>query len=126
MPATVVITAVPAGTLRIRLFPLSAMYRFPAPSIATPSGEFRPALVAAPPSPPYPVAPVPATVVITAVPAATLRIRLFPVSAMYRFPEASNTAPCGLRSPPLVASPPSFTPPPATVLIIGDAVIVKL
>ncbi len=77
-PATVVIT--PFETLRMRLLPVSAMYRLPAESTATPSGPFNSALVAGPLSPLKPCVPFPATVVIT--PFETLRMRLLPVSAM--------------------------------------------
>ena len=48
------------------------------------------AAVAWPPSPENPAVPVPATVVMMPVPAATLRIRLLPESAMYRLPAASK------------------------------------
>ena len=74
-----------ATTSRIRLLPLSAMNRFPAPSTAIPLGLFSSADVAGPPSPLkppphklHPVAPPPATVVITWVAASTRRIRLLP------------------------------------------------
>jgi hypothetical protein len=59
----VVIT--PPETLRIRLFPSSAMYRLPAESTATPPGLANWALVAGPLSPLKPGIPSPATVVIT-------------------------------------------------------------
>src|SRR2546425_132691 len=47
------------------------MYRFPAPSTATPDGWYSCAAVAAPPSPPKPYVPLPATVVISPVAAVT-------------------------------------------------------
>ena len=49
LPATVVM--VPLLTIRIRLLPKSAMYRFPARSAATSGGSEMPAPVAGPPSP---------------------------------------------------------------------------
>src|SRR5437773_11090275 len=58
LPATVVMIPVAAVTLRIRWLELSAMYRLPLASTATPAGTLRFAFVAAPPSP----APPPATV----------------------------------------------------------------
>jgi len=48
-------------TERMRLFPLSAMYRLPAASTATPLGSFNEAAAAGPPSPEYPQTPFPAT-----------------------------------------------------------------
>lgn len=77
-PATVVIT--PFATLRMRLLPVSATYRLPAESMATPSGAFNWALVAGALSPLKPGAPFPATVVI--VPLETLRMRWLAVSAI--------------------------------------------
>src|ERR1700676_2354779 len=62
VPATVVI--VPPLTLRMRLLARSAIYRLPAMSTETLSGEFNSALVAGPLSPEYPPTPFPATVVI--------------------------------------------------------------
>src|SRR6266480_4555930 len=77
LPATVLIV-VPV-TLRIRWSKVSAMYALPEPSTATPSGTFRLADVAAPPSPHAAVdgeqaVPLPATVLIVP-PGVTLRIR---------------------------------------------------
>ena len=69
-PATVVIT--PFETLRMRLLTVSAMYRLPAESTATPAGRYNWALVAGPLSP-QASEPPPATVVIT--PFETLRMR---------------------------------------------------
>jgi len=54
-------------TLRMRPLPASAMYRFPAASIASPAGPLSRAEVAALPSPPNPLLPMPATVVIVPV-----------------------------------------------------------
>src|ERR1035441_5252895 len=66
-PAMVVIT--PLETLRILWSDVSAMYRLPAESMATPVGPFNWALVAGPLSPSgvpvKPYVPFPATVVIT-------------------------------------------------------------
>src|SRR5438105_13617107 len=95
----------------------------PAGSTHTPSGALRLAAIAGPPSPAYAAVPLPATVVmIPGVPvgtpggrAATLRIRWFPVSAMYRLPAPSAAAPCGNESCAVVAGPPSplYAAPPA-------------
>src|SRR5690242_18393489 len=64
LPAIVVIS--PDGdTLRTTLFPVSAMYRFPTESTATPSGLLRDAAVAGPRSPEKPNNPLPAAVAIT-------------------------------------------------------------
>src|ERR1041385_2197327 len=79
-PATVVMVP-EEETFRTRLLPVSAMMRLPAPSTATPEGWYSVPLVAAPPSPEWPWAPLPATVVM--MPAGeSLRIRLLPASAM--------------------------------------------
>jgi len=56
------------------------MYRFPAASTATATGELSVALVAALPSPEYPGVPFPATVLM--LPPETLRTRWFAVSAI--------------------------------------------
>src|ERR1035441_2764037 len=69
-----------ASTSRIRLLPVSAMYRLPAGSTATPPGSLSAAPMAGPPSPQNPVYPFPATVMI--VPPDTLRIAVSNVSAM--------------------------------------------
>ena len=63
-PATVVMIPVLKSTLRIRWFPVSAIYMFSFKSTETPSGKFRDALVASPKSPVYPDCVTPATVVI--------------------------------------------------------------
>lgn len=56
------VVRVPSGaTLRIRLFPVSAMKRFPEASTARPSGAFTAADQAGPPSPERSQAPLPAT-----------------------------------------------------------------
>src|ERR1035441_1467067 len=113
-PATVVIT--PFETLRMQ-HPLSAMYRLPVESTATPVGLSNWALVAGPLSPLKPAVPFPATVVI--IPFATLRIRLLSSSAMYRLPAESKAIPWGDNLA-LIAGPlsPKEDPPPATVLIV--------
>jgi len=93
-----------------------------------PEGEANSALVAAKPSPEKPEVPVPAIVEMTPVDAATNRMRLLPVSAMYRLPEESTATALGKLSTAAVARHPSPTesveepqkgllPPPATVLI---------
>ena len=75
VPAIVVIVPVVAATKRMRFPPVSATYRLPAPSTATPCGECSRAAVAGPPSPVEPDVPLPATVVMMPVPTATLRMR---------------------------------------------------
>ena len=61
VPATTVIT--PLFTLRTQLFKVSAMYRLPAESRATPEGLFNGELAAEPFAPLKPAVPVPATTV---------------------------------------------------------------
>ena len=73
-PATVVIMPL-AFTLRMRLFDLSAMYRLPKVSTVSPTGPYKLALVACPPSPEKLKLPLPATVVIIPL-VSTLRMRL--------------------------------------------------
>src|SRR5947207_2716491 len=80
LPATVVMIPVAAVTLRIRWLELSAMYRLPLASTATPAGTLRLAFVAAPPSPAKPKTPLLATVVMIHVRQAALRIRSLPRS----------------------------------------------
>src|SRR5271156_3922982 len=63
-PANVVIIPVVPSTRRITLFPKSEMKMLPAPFADTLTGEFRVALVAKPPSPVCPAAPVPERVVM--------------------------------------------------------------
>ncbi len=70
---------------------MSAMYRLPAESTATPAGPANAALVAGPLSPLKPHVPFPATVVIT--PFETLRMRPLSKSAMYRLPAESTATP---------------------------------
>src|SRR5437667_6893 len=82
LPATVVMIPVAAATLRIRWLAESAMYRLPLASSAMPDGPLRLAFVAAPPSPAKLGLPLPATVVMIPVAAATLRIRESYRSAM--------------------------------------------
>ena len=55
--------------------PMSAMSTLPPPSDAIPDGPAKLALVPGPPSPLKPETPVPATVVMTPVPAASQRMR---------------------------------------------------
>ena len=75
--------------------------------------------MAGPPSPLKPRVPFPAAVEIT--PFATLRMRLFCQSAMYRVPAVSTAMPCGSFNWALVAGPLSPLKPrvpfPATVVI---------
>ena len=114
----------PPETLRIRLLPVSAMYKLPAESKAMANGLDNCALVAEPLSPPklpgYPAGPLPATVVTT--PPETLRMRLLPVSAMYTLPAESTAMPDGKNNWMLVAGPLSPLNPrvpfPAKVVII--------
>src|SRR5215467_4325585 len=100
------------------------MYRLPSGPTATPTGVFRLAAVAGPPSPQGAVAlahvcPVPATVVMTPS-APTRRIRSLPASAMYRLPSGPSATPLGKISVAAVAGPPSpldpWVPVPATVV----------
>ena len=64
-PATVVIMFVPAVTFRIRLLFVSAIYRFPDESTATPWGAARLAPEAALQSPPNPEVPFPIMFITT-------------------------------------------------------------
>ena len=94
----------------------SNMKMSPRGSTATRTGENKAAEVAGPPSPPLPP---PATVLI--MPCETLRIRAFPVSAMYRFPAESTAIPYGDCNVADVAgplSPKPLLPPPAKVVIV--------
>ena len=79
-PARVVMTP-PGVTFRTRSLLASAMYRLLPESTATPVGPFSATSVAWP-SPENDAWPFPATVVMAVPAAETLRIRLFPVSAM--------------------------------------------
>src|ERR1039458_3730836 len=117
LPANVLM--VPVGlTRRIRLFPRSVMYRFPALSLTQSVGPNIAAAVAGPPSPEYPDAPLPATVVI--VPPGEIR-RMAPTAA-YRLPLGSNARSSGPSSSACGAGPPSPVYPgmplPATVVMI--------
>ena len=90
LPAIVVMIPVILSTLRITLLSVSAIYKFPEESKDIPCGSFNLENKAFPRSPEYPLSPVyliePAILVI--VPdASTLRIKLFTVSAIYKFPE---------------------------------------
>src|SRR5271170_1938324 len=108
LPANAVIILLAPSTRRIRLLPESEIKKLPAPFSETRSGEFRVALVATPPSPVFPAAPVPAIVVIMrGVPVSILRITLLSVSATYRLPAASMSRPSGQSKLALTAGPPS-------------------
>src|SRR3990167_5951120 len=113
----------------MRLFWLSAMYRLPAESTATPQGVLSWALVAGPPSPEKPVPPFPATVEMIP-PGVTLRMRLVTYSAKYRLPAESTATEYGLFKFALVAGPPSplppDVPPPATVVIVPPGVTLRI
>ena len=100
------------------------MYRFPALSRAACVGNERLASVARPVSPHLDggggqKVPLPAIVVIIFVEASTLRTRKLLVSAMYMFPDLSNTTELGPFKVAFVAGPPSplkpALPVPATV-----------
>src|ERR1039457_3665409 len=80
---------------------VSAIYKSPAVSTATPKGLFSWALVAGPLSPPKLIVPFPATVVIT--PLETLRTRAFALSAIYKLPAESTATPWGPPNWALVA-----------------------
>lgn len=88
------------------------MKMLPLVSTATPLGALSRADVASPPSPEEPGVPSPATVAITPVPAATLRMRLLARSAMYTLPLASTATPAGLFRPALAAATSSLVKPP--------------
>ena len=133
-PATVEIR--PLGvTLRIRLFPESAMNKLPALSTAMPAGQNREVPVAAPPSPEKELLPFPAMVEMIP-PGVTMRIRLFEVSAIKRLParstatprgwfkEAAAAGPLSPEKPPLSGKP--ITPFPANVEITPPGVILRI
>ena len=99
------------------------MYRFPAPSTATPLGSFKVELAAGP-LPEYPGSPFPAIVdmmplAVQLVPsinalvalAQTILTRLCRLSAMYRLPAPSTASPVGRYSTAAVACLPSSTDP---------------
>src|SRR5437764_638988 len=91
-PATVLM--IPAVfTLRTRLFLGSVMYRLPETSTARLHASNE-AAVASPPSPLNPEVPLPAIVLMSPT-VSTLRIRLFPRSAMYTLPAGSTATPLG-------------------------------
>lgn len=75
VPATVLITPLPASTRRIRLLVSSAMKRLPSLSTAMLSGVTNCAFSADPPSPARPRFPLPATLDIMPVPASMRRIK---------------------------------------------------
>ncbi len=80
--------AVGGGTaiLRTRWLLLSAKYMLPVESSLIPHGPFNVADVAAPLSPEKPAVPVPAIVVMMPVDTVTTRMRLLPMSEMYKLP----------------------------------------
>ena len=125
LPAKVVIT--PAGVMRrTRLLSVSVTYKLPRASKAKALGKFSWALVAGPPSPPKPAAPVPAKV--ETIPAGvTRRMRFEARSVINKLPAASNAMPVGWFSCALVACPPSPLEPaiplPAKVLMMPVAVV---
>ena len=81
---------------RMRLLFTSEMYKLPAASSAMPHGQFSVANVACPPSPLNEPMPVPANVEMMPVDLVTRRMRLLPLSAMYKLPAASTATPVGL------------------------------
>jgi hypothetical protein len=108
LPANAVMILLVPSTRRIRLFPESEIKKLPAPFTDTRSGLFNNALVAAPLSPLFPAAPVPAIVVIIrGAPVSILRITLLSVSATYKLPFASMSRPSGQSKVALTAGPPS-------------------
>jgi hypothetical protein len=115
-PANAVMIWLVPSTRRITLFPESEIKKLPAPFTDTRSGERKVALVAGPPLPLNPAAPVPAIVVIMrGVPVSILRITLLSVSATYRLPLESMSRPSGQSKVALTAGPPSPERfPPAT------------
>src|ERR1039458_1963289 len=90
---TTVLMVLAASTWRMRLFPVSAMNRFPAESTVIPSGLFRLVLVAASPSSGK-SGPPPASVVMMPW-VSTRRMVLFQKSAIYTFLAASTDTPHG-------------------------------
>jgi hypothetical protein len=80
VPATVVMMPVAAETLRTAQLLVSAMNRLPERSTAIPVGKSSLALLAGPWSPVYPVAPVPAIVVMMPC-GSTLRLTLLSTPA---------------------------------------------
>src|SRR5258705_2024169 len=115
-PATVVM--MPAEfTLRTRLVPGSAMYRFPLVSAASPMCvapvKTSPACVACPPSPMFAGAPPPANGLMIPVDAEIFRTLFVNLSATYTLPELSTATPTAVARAALVAGPPS---PVETVL----------
>src|SRR4051794_21819780 len=103
-------TPLPSTRLMTSL-PWSAMLRSPAASKAMPYGNSMRAFVAGPPSPVYPpssnpLAPDPATVVITPF-ASISRTRLLSESDTNRFPPLSNASALGQLSRARAAGPPS-------------------
>ena len=117
-PAATVTFCVVADNSKTCWFPRSTMNRSPDESTATLTGLSNcNVLLPPPPAPPAPPPPPPAdvlppppipplpppdgtkrvngTVVMTCVAASTIRIRLFPASAIYRFPAESTATPTG-------------------------------
>src|SRR5258707_555994 len=100
-PPTTVLTIF-EDIFRTRLLSVSATYRDPDPSRATFEGRRSRVAVGARPLPLKPAVPLPTTVVM--IPPVTLRTRLLPESAIYRFvPPLSTATPLGPFSEAVVA-----------------------
>ncbi len=102
----------PGVTMRTMLLPVSAINRLPLGSKAIADGEVSVAAVAGPLSPPLPVWPVPAKLLITPL-VPTTRTRLSAGSAMYRLPAASTARDEGEDMAADLAGPPSPLEPSA-------------
>src|SRR5258708_38225935 len=98
---------------------------FPAPSTAMSPGPPSCALAAGPSSPEYPRVPVPATVVIMPVRAATFRMRTLK-SQKYRLPAPSSATLDGKLRSALVAGPLSPPYPPVDTLLGPDPATVAI
>ena len=107
----------PFETLRMRWLYVSAMYRLPAESTATPWGSLNWALVAGPLSPLKPAVPFPAARVKTPVVASNRRTTLRS-SAKKRLPALSTATEPGERRLADVPANVHRQPPPANVLIV--------
>ena len=90
---TIVLTTPAVEIFRIALLPVSATYKLPALSLATPFGELKRADALAPSSDPATRA-CPAYVLTSPV-GVTLRMMWLLVSATYRLPAWSSAIPCG-------------------------------
>src|SRR5437763_6373376 len=104
------------------------MYRLPETSTARLHASNQ-AAVASPPSPLNPEVPLPAIVLMSPT-VSTLRIRLFPRSAMYTLPAGSTPTTLGPFNDAEVAGPPSpsnsYVPLPALVLMILSVFYLRL